>query len=171
MGQLYNLIQGFRNGEMDTFIVIMDKFEPQLNKFQRNSINEDMKSDLTLFMFKILSKIPLDKDIFRDDKYIFSYINKSLKHQYIHLNKISHKLMNKEIPLEDKIINQGDDNCFRNIVFEDLIKNLTDIEKNVIINKYKFNYAEAEIARMKGISRQAVHKTHIRALSKMKNLL
>ena len=31
----------------------------------------------------------------------------------------------------------------------------------MIFKRYKLNYSEAEIGRMKGISRQAVHKTHV----------
>ena len=89
MRQLYNLIQDFRNGDSDTFILILERFEPKLNKLQRNSIYEDMKSDLILFMFKLLNKIPLEKEVFREDKYIISYINKSLQYQYIYLNKIN----------------------------------------------------------------------------------
>ena len=163
MRQLYNLIQDFRNGDSDTFILILERFEPKLNKLQRNSIYEDMKSDLILFMFKLLNKIPLEKEVFREDKYIISYINKSLQYQYIYLNKINYKVKSNEMILEETDINNRDDNCFSNIIFEDLIKNLTEREK--------LNYSEAEIGRMKGISRQAVHKTHVRALSKMKNLL
>ena len=79
--------------------------------------------------------------------------------------------MSKEMALEETYINNGYDNCFSNIIFEDIIKTLTDTEKDIIFNKYQLNYSEAEIARMKGISRQAVHKTHVRALSKIKILL
>lgn len=171
MGQLYDLIQDFRNGDTDTFILIMEQFEPKLNKLQKNSVYEDMKGDLILFMFKLLNKIPLEKEVFREDKYIISYINKSLQHQYIYLNKINYKVMSKEMALEETYINNGYDNCFSNIIFEDIIKTLTDTEKDIIFNKYQLNYSEAEIARMKGISRQAVHKTHVRALSKIKILL
>lgn len=171
MGQLYSLIKDFRNGNTDTFILIMDKFEPKLNKLQRNSVYEDMKSDLILFMFKLLNKIPLEKEIFREDKYIISYINKSLKNHYIYLNKTNYEVMSKELVLEEIYINNGDDNCFSNIIFEDIIKTLSDTEKDMIFKKYKLNYSEAEIARMKGISRQAIHKTHIRALSKIKKTL
>lgn len=130
-----------------------------------------MKSDLILFMFKLLNKIPLEKEVFREDKYIISYINKSLQYQYIYLNKINYKVKSNEMILEETDINNRDDNCFSNIIFEDLIKNLTEREKDMIFKRYKLNYSEAEIGRMKGISRQAVHKTHVRALSKMKNLL
>ncbi|MGL5714679.1 MAG: RNA polymerase sigma factor [Paraclostridium sp.] len=171
MRQLYNLIQDFRNGDADTFTLILERFEPKLNKLQRESVYEDMKSDLILFMFKLLNKIPLEKEVFREDKYIISYINKSLQHQYIYLNKYNYKVKSSERVLEETYINNGDDNCFSNIIFEDCIKNLTEIEKDTIFKRYQLNYSEAEIGRMKGISRQAVHKTHVRALSKMKKLL
>ena len=119
----------------------------------------------------LLNKIPLEKEIFKEDKYIVSYINKSLQHRYIYLNKLNCKVMSKELVLEETYINNGDDNCFSNIIFADIIKALTDTEKDIILKKYKLNYSEAEIARMKGVSRQAIHKTHIRALSKIKNII
>lgn len=171
MGQLYNFIEEFRNGNINTFTFIVEKFNPKLNKLQRCSIYEDMKNDLVLFMFELLNKIPLEKDSFKEDKCIFAYINKSLNNKYIYLNKINCKVENNKILLEESYINNADDNYFSNIVFEDIINGLTDIEKDVIIKKYKFNYSEAEIARMKGVSRQAIHKTHIRALAKVKKLL
>lgn len=171
MGQLYNLIQEFRNGNINTFTFIVEKFEQKLNKLQRCSIYEDMKNDLILFMFELLNKIPLEKETFKEDKYIFAYINKSLKNQYIYLNKINCKVRNKEIVLEERNISMDDFNYFSDIIFENIIRGLTDIEKDIIIKKYKLNYSEAEIARDKCVSRQAIHKTHSRALLKMKKLL
>lgn len=169
--KLYNLIQDFRNGDKDAFIHILDRFEPKLKNLQRNSKYDDMKSDLTLFMFNLLNKIPLEKEYFKDDKYIISYISKSLTHQYIHLNKVNCKIITNEGVLEENYIRGGDDNCFSNIIFEDIIRDLTQIERDVIVKKYKYNYSGAEIANMNGVSRQAIHKTHIRALSKMRSLL
>ena len=87
-----------------------------------------------MIMFKLLNKIPLEKEVFREDKYIISYINKSLQHQYIYLNKINYKVMSKEMALEETYINNGYDNCFSNIIFEDIIKTLTDTEKDIIFN-------------------------------------
>lgn len=55
--------------------------------------------------------------------------------------------------------------------FDDIIKDLTEIEKDVIIKKYKYGYSGSEIANMNGISRQAIYKTHFRALSKTRKLL
>ena len=171
MKQLYNLIQDFRKGNTDALIHIIKRFNPQLNKYQINSSYDDMKSDLILFMFKLINKIPLEKDIFKEDKYIISYVSKSLKNQYIYLNKINCNIISKEISLDEKYINKGDYNCFGNIIFEDLINGLTDIEKDVIIKIYKFNYSKAEVAKINGVSRQAIHKTHDRALSKIKKTL
>lgn len=143
MGQLYNFIKYFRNGDTDAFLSVVMKFEPQLNKLQRNSSYEDMKNDLILFMFELLNKIPLEKEVFKEDKYIISYINKSLKHKYIYLNKINCKSISNETLLEETYMNNGEDSFFSNIVFKDLIKTLTEIEADVIVNKYKFNYSEA----------------------------
>lgn len=83
-------------------------------------------------------------------------------------NKINCRVKSKELALEEIHINNGDDNCFSNIIFDDIIKTLTHAEKDIIFKKYKLNYSDAEIARMKGISRQAIYKTHVRALSKIK---
>ncbi len=171
MGKLYKLVEDFRNGNIDNFIFIVEEFQPQLNKFQRNSDYEDMKSELILFMFNLLEKIPLEKDIFKEDKYMVSYISKALKHHYIHLNKTNCKILNKKFLLEDKYINNGEEDCLSEIIFKDIISMLSEKEKDLIIKKYKFNYSEAEIARIKGVSRQAIHKTHVRALSKLKKLL
>lgn len=81
MSRLYDLIQDYRGENPDAIIDIIDiieKFEPLLGKFQRNGSYEDIKSDLILFMFKLLDNIPLDKEGFKEDKYLVSYIYKSL---------------------------------------------------------------------------------------------
>ncbi|MEG2789670.1 MAG: hypothetical protein RR942_17825 [Romboutsia sp.] len=70
MGQLYNWIKDFRNGDVDTFLLILEKFELQLNKLQRNSSYEDMKCDLTLFLFDVLNKIPFEKECFKEENCI-----------------------------------------------------------------------------------------------------
>ena len=132
MGKLYNLIKNFRNGDGNSFILILEKFEPQLNKFQRISKHEDMKSDLILFLFNLLNKIPFERECFKEDKYTISYISKSLRHHYIYLNKINCKISLKESVLEENYVESYDD-CFNNIIFRDIIKNLTDPEKYVII--------------------------------------
>lgn len=102
---------------MSAFVLILEKFEPQINKFQRNSVYEDMNSDLTLFMFNLLNKVPLEKECFKEDKYIISYISKSLRHQYIYLNKTNYKIVINEGELEENCIKSSDYNYFSNLTY------------------------------------------------------
>lgn len=169
MGELSRLIKEYRRGDMNSYLVIFNRFEPLLNKLQRKSINEDMKSDLILFMFTLLNKIPLEKECLKEDKYIISYICKSLNHKYIYLNKKIRK-NNNEISL-DKFDYMSEVDTMNNIIFDNLIDKLTDNEKYVMNRKYKFNYSDTEIAREKGVSRQAVHKIHKRAIDKLKSYI
>lgn len=155
---------------MNSCLVILNVFDPLLDKLQRNSINEDMKSDLTLFMFTLLNKIPLEKECLKEDKYIISYISKSLNHQYIYLNKKIRKNNNNEMLL-DKFDYMSEVDTMNSIVFDNLIDKLTDNEKYVMNRKYKFNYSDTEIANEKGVSRQAIHKIHKRAIEKLKSYI
>lgn len=170
MNKLCNLIKLYKKGEKELIMDIIAIFNPLLNKFKRDSYYEDIENELILFLITLLDKIPSDKDFFTEDKYAFSYICKSLKNKYIHLNTNEYLLYNKETN-NDLILNyKGYEDTFNNIIFHDMIKDLSISEKNIINKKYVYNLSEADIARELNISRQAVHKTHKRALSKLKNI-
>lgn len=171
MGELYTSVQKYKKGNMNEIINILDKFDPLLNKFQRNSCYEDMKSDLSLYMFNILTKLPLDKIYLNQDKYIVSYIHKSLKNKYININKMSQIITTNEIDIKDSSLsNSYIDNELSLITIEDMIKDLTPKEKMVIRKVYIQNFKESEIAKELTLSRQAIHKTHKRALNKLRKL-
>lgn len=170
MSKLYNLVKLYKNGNKNAIIDIIEIYNPVLNKFNRNSYSEDMKNDLILFMITLLDKIAIEKKEFKEDKYIFSYIYKSLKHRYIYENSKRCHIYNNETTYDVLLNDVSYDNNFSNIVFKDMVKNLTKSEKYVINKKYLFNLSEADIARELAISRQAVHKTHKRALNKLRKL-
>lgn len=171
MGDLYNAIKNFKNGETDEIVYILNLFEPLLNKLQRNSNCEDMKNELSLFMFTVLNKIPLETQCFKEDKYIVSYIHKSLKYKYMSLNKLNQKIRSTEIESDFTLLNSFNDvNPTSYIFFNDIIKNLTKNEQNILQKIYIDGLNESEISRCLNISRQAVNKTHSRALKKLKKI-
>ncbi|MBU3208014.1 N-acetylmuramoyl-L-alanine amidase, partial [Clostridium algidicarnis] len=49
-----------------------------INKYSRLLEYEDTKQELSLTLIKVLQRIRIDKGNFREDKYIISYINKSI---------------------------------------------------------------------------------------------
>lgn len=170
MNKLCNLIELYKKGEKESIVDIIDIFNPLLNKFKRDSYYEDIENELILFLITLLNKISDDKKTFLEDKYAFSYIHKSLKNKYIDLNTNGYLLYNKETN-NDLIFNyKGYEDSFNNIIFHDMIKDLSISEKNIINKRYVYNLSEADIARELNISRQAVHKTHKRALTKLKKI-
>lgn len=170
MEKLFDLIQDYKANNLDTFVDIVEKFDPLLNKYQRNSCCEDIKYDLILFMSILLDKIPLENELFKQEKYIISYIHRSLKNQYILLNKTQSKVCRSEIPLDDKFMEYSHENFNSDIIFYDMISTLTKLEKKIIMEIYMFDSTESEVARIQNVSRQAIHKTHKNALRKLRKI-
>ncbi len=166
MCNIYSLVYEYRRGNEEKFLDLIDKFDPLLSKLQRNSQYEDMKNDLILFLLNLINKISLEN--FKEDKYIISYISKSLTNQYIYINKKYQLEFNLKLYLNEDIINNESYKDFDNIIFKDRVKVLTEKEREVILKIYFYGFTEAQIGREKNISRQAIHKTHVRALNKLK---
>lgn len=166
--KLYFLVKGYREGDKEIIVDIIGIFNPLLNKLQRNGGRDDIKNDLILFMFDLLYKMPLEREIFKSDKYIISYIKKSLMNEFIRLNKINCR-NNMESSLDESYLqSEHESNDYDKVIFNDMIKNLTDAEKDIFYKKYVLNYLDSEIAKSKNITRQAVHKAHKNAIKKLR---
>ena len=139
MRYIYLLVEEFKKGDKNKFLDILLKFDPLLNKLQRNSCYEDMKNELTLFLFILLDKIPIELVNLKSDRYIISYIAKSIKYQYIHINKIHQNKNNNTLYLNEDVFNIGYTEDLSNIILNDIIKSLTIKEQNVIKNIYLNN--------------------------------
>ncbi|MGL4731667.1 MAG: sigma-70 family RNA polymerase sigma factor [Clostridium sp.] len=169
MENLYKNIIDFKRGNADAVVEIIKMFDPLLNKLARQSSCCDIKSELTLFMIELISKFPTGNKNLYYDKYIISYISKSIKHKYIHLNKKVCKQVLNESELDLNILeNKKVENNLDMFLFKELIKPLTQKEQEVLTYKYAFNYSDIEISDLFNISRQSVNKTKTRALNKLK---
>lgn len=122
MRYIYLLVEEFKKGDKNKFLDILLKFDPLLNKLQRNSCYEDMKNELTLFLFILLDKIPIELVNLKSDRYIISYIAKSIKYQYIHINKIHQNKNNNTLYLNEDVFNIGYTEDLSNIILNDIIK-------------------------------------------------
>lgn len=169
--RIYLLITAYRNGDSDKIVEVIEIFNPLLNKLHNKGSSDDMKSDLILFMFDLLFKIPIEKEVFCSDKYIISYIKRSLINEFIRLNKISCKNKNMEFSFDESYIKPKYTNTiYDEIIFKDMIKILNKREKEIFYKKYVLNYLDSEIAKSNNISRQAVYKTHKNAIKKLKKI-
>ncbi|CEN21828.1 sigma-70 family RNA polymerase sigma factor [Paraclostridium sordellii] len=172
MNKLYNIIKNYQQGNKESIIEVIELFNPLLNKLERQSNHYDIKSELTLFIIELMDKLPFENEKFCHDKYIVSYISKSIKNKYIYLNKKACDQLNKENEINLEILkNDRVENNLDMILFKDLIKSLTHKEQEIIIYKYGLNYSDIEIAELFNISRQSVNKTKTRALNKLKLMI
>ncbi|MDD6794662.1 MAG: sigma-70 family RNA polymerase sigma factor [Clostridiaceae bacterium] len=167
MANLFDRLRKAQNHDDESIQFIVVKFEPLLKKYANRLPDlEDAKSELTLKLLNVINKIPLDKDIFKKDSYIISYINISIKNCYYSLyleNQKNHNLKNKFILNYDLTVHEH-----YNLLFYDLIKNLSKKEKYIFKMKYINNYSNSEIASTLNVSRQNVQICIKRALEKLK---
>lgn len=172
MDKIYNLLSTYDQNKEIVTLRLLEKFEPLLNKYSRNTYYSDMKSDLTLFFIELIPKIPIYKENFKQDKYIISYIHKSLRHQYTLLNK---KYENN-LKMEEHLDSEYDllpvfNDAYNGIELRSIIRNLTLKEKQVIIYKYQYDLSFASIGKIMNTSRQSIYKTHKRAINKLRRIV
>lgn len=130
-----------------------------------------MENELILFMITVLEKMPLREDLFKDDKYVFSYILKSLKNKYICVNKKSYFRFNNEV-LNNEIFDYTESESIKSdIIFQDMIKGLSECERKILNKKYVFNLTESDISRELKTSRQYINKVHKKALGKLRDTM
>lgn len=116
---LFNLFYEFKNGmkKDSAFEEIYNRFYKLLKKYSYTLNYSEAIIDLGESLFFISNKIPIHLEHFKEDKYILSYINKSIYHEYISLNKkksitsisldeinVETGKFNFEIPYEDSIL-------------------------------------------------------------------
>ncbi len=169
MFEMVKKIQEKEEGYKSAVLELVTQFQPLIKKYSFLLNYEDSQSELTLTFIEIIYKIPIYNPRFKQDKYIVSYINSSIKNDYIYLSMNKNKLYYYELPINLDIIETlYQPNLEDKLVVKDLLSLLTRKEKEVINLKYFEEYSDTEISKKLRISRQAVNKTKNRAIQKMR---
>lgn len=164
---LYSIVTNAKLGNSNDLYNLILKFNPLLTKYSKLLNYEDAKCDITLCFIEIINKMPINKK-FTDDKFILSYINKGIKNSYINISRNKNKIDTREYICEIQDFNNKID-FHSDLEFYDLIKYLTDREKQIIIFKYFNCLSDIQISKKLNISRQYVNKLNRQALYKIKN--
>ncbi len=112
---LYTYVKNAKLGNKSSMEYLINKFEPLINKYSYRLMEpEDGKSELILKLIRLVKKVPLDKQCFKEDKYIISYIKISLKRQYIYLYQ-----KQKNLALKQSYLDENNEYSFdkSNIIF------------------------------------------------------
>lgn len=174
---IFELIDTIQKGNKEKITDIITIFQGQIKCYGRKAQSEDIEQDLYVFLLHLIYTISLDKMRNIDDKTLISYISHSIKFNFYKCFKQQYTLSNNELTFINEINYENMTNCisedktFSDLEFISLLKDLTDKEQNVIIQKYKYGFSTSEIAKKNKVSVQAIYKLEKHALNKLRKLL
>lgn len=167
---LFNIIINIKNGDSNGVNDLVVKFNPLLTKYANFLNYEDAKSDLILHFIETIYKFPTNRP-FTDDKFILSYINKSVITSYINLSKEKSKINSKESLCEIEDWGNNKLDFHSDVYFYDLLNCLNTKEKTVVTLRYLNCLSENDIAKQLNVSRQYINRVNRQALGKIKNYI
>ncbi len=107
-------------------------------------------------MLEFINKVNLEKFQNRKDEEIDSYMYKVFKNKYINiLRQVINKNIETTILETDFICYDRYEKLEEKYIFE-LMKNLNDIQKKIIIGKYIYGNSDIELAVLLNVSRQTI---------------
>ena len=174
----FNLIEKSQIGDSDATLELIQKFNPLLKRYAKKLSYEDAFNDLMLDFLELIHNINLNRIRIRNERGVVAYISSAVHSYYIkrltavieqkNIKSFSELSEDEEYYLKSK---SGTDDMFVESEFQFLLTTLTNLESQVITSLYFVGYTVAETAEMQKVSRQAVNKTKIRAMKKLRSIL
>ena len=165
-GLLKSLIIKFRNQDMNAFAMIYDEFKRLIYRYSGKLCDDDAVQELTLFLIELLYNIDLTKFKDNGEDGLKRYIAVSIKHKYITVSKANDNYNN--ICEAADICDNSFSDILENLSAKEALKCLSPKQRVIIIYKYFYCLSDSEIAKLTGISRQAVNRLKNRALLLLK---
>lgn len=171
--RLIDIIQAAHNKDNVGTLKVIDTFDRAIRSFSYKLNYEDAYTDLVIFLLGLCQSVDLHKIENLNEGAIVKYFYNSLRHEFIRLSKRNKKYTSNEQSYgidPSEIINNDKMNhdIYSDVLFYDMINNLTAKEKQIIKYIFLWNYSDVETSKTLGISKQAVGKIKRKALQKMK---
>lgn len=173
--ELYSLIKLSQTNDRDALMEIIIKFKPLICKLSRKLQYEEAETDVTIMFIELLKHLDLNKFNLEDEGKLVSYITICMNSKTIDLfrkhikNDIESIQIDTDI-LSDKLIDDSivDALCFKEIL---TMPSLTEMQKNILKQKFLLDKSDIEIANELNISRQSVNRTLNRGLQNIKKYI
>lgn len=171
---LVSLIDETKFDDGQAILELIDFFKPIIIKYSKKLRYDDAKHDMQTDFICVIDRLKNNLDN-ESDKYVLSYVKKSMYHSYIKYSKKNNKYSN-EVPLTsfgndtqyiiDNNLNTRDD--YSSVLLDEIKAHLT--KKEFLVIKYIFfkDYTINDVALAFGVSRQSVNQTKKRALDKLR---
>ena len=153
------------NHNENAVIEIIKRFTPLIKKEARRLDYEGAESDLTIHLIEVLYSLNSEKiDRFFEGQAV-NYISMSLKNKSIDIVRKKNKSILEVELFESIYVNEE----YKQHEIKELLDELSERQRNVIVLKYYYGYSDIEISKCLGISRQAINKIHRVSVKKMKS--
>lgn len=175
--KLRDLLVLARNGEKEACLAMLQRFDGLIRKYTKKLLYEDAEQDLICYFIELICTFPIEKFGEEDEGRIVVYITKSIHNEYIHLLKLLIKrkqemsfssLSEEQLHVLDGQMSGIDSHD--ELFFIELRQNMQENEWDILKKIYVEGMSVSQIAKEKGISRQAVNQMKNRVLERIKHL-
>lgn len=164
---LCELIVRFRKHDMTVFSLIYGEFKNLILFYSGKLGYEDATQELNIFLIELLYSVELENFSKDQTDGLHRYIAVSIRNEYIRLSGERQKYCsnNTEFYETDALCS---DLSYDAVLVDEAMSRLSGRQKEVIIYKYLYNYSDAEISQILGITRQAVNRLIRRGINDLK---
>lgn len=169
------LIEAFlkaQKGDNESFMIIVEKFNPTISKFGRELDYDGACEDLILHLLEFIRKSNKKKIVLSGEGVAVNYIYKILLSKKNDLLRKKQRCINETYAIPEII-----DTCFDRASIEDqvivneAISQLPKKQKAVIRMRYIHGYSDIEIASQLRLTRQMVGKIRNEGIKKLRKIL
>ena len=160
-------IKSFKNQKTEVFPRILRVFKRLISHYANLLDGEDAQQELNLFFIELLFSIDIEKFTSDNSSSLARYIAVAIKNKYIELFWRNSRYKSRYLPFSENFFISGSKIEFR-LEMADMLNFLSEKQRKVIVCKYFYNYSDAEISNILGISRQAVNNLKNRALKTLR---
>lgn len=171
--ELYESIKKSKAGDSDALLSIINKFKPLIKKYNYKFFSDDIESELIIAVIKCTEKIDLKKFNGAMIGELVNYYSVAIRNMYVDMVKKTSKRESYISLFEDSMLDvMAEENSIDKInsklQFEELLKTLTPIQKEIMTDIFYYEKTEVEIAKKRNITKQAVCNLKRRSLKKLR---
>lgn len=164
-----------QNGDNDTTLKLIVKFDPLLKKYAHSLYYEDAYYDLLVDFIELLTNLHIDRLQYKEDGRMISYITTSIRNNYIKqlikLKKLKNFITFSYLSENEQYFLEAltaTNDTYINLDY-DLFKEILTYREFLVIKMIFYEgYSVKETANKNGITRQAVNQMKNSALNKLK---
>ena len=149
--------------EKDEMLYLLQRFDPLLKKYAHALRYEDAHNDLQLCFIELIIRVKVEGFLGKDEKYLLSYIRKSVISFSV---KLSKKMHHRTVELQNDDYSRSD--FYIGLLWCDLQNVLAKDEQQFLVDLYFEDISASELAKRGQVSKQAISNKKRRILDKIR---